>query len=204
MTGRIARQDGGEIEPETIHVHFLHPVAKAVHDHAADNGMIGVEGIPGTAEIGVPGAIVVEDVVGAVVDPAKAQRRAVMVAFGGVIEHHVENDLDSRPVQRLDHVAKFVHRTQGILTRAVRLVRRKERNRCIAPVIDRPCGAILSVELEDRQQFDGGDAELLKIRNLLDQTGVRAAVLSGTPELGCGREPAHVHLVNDGARGWPV
>ena len=32
-----------------------------------------------------------------------------MVTFRRVVEHDVENDLDSSPVQRLDHVAKFVH-----------------------------------------------------------------------------------------------
>jgi hypothetical protein len=31
-----------------------------------------------------------------------------VVAFGGVIEDHVEDDLDRRPVQRLHHVAKLV------------------------------------------------------------------------------------------------
>ena len=49
-----------------------------------------------------------------------------MVAFGGVVEDDVENDFDARAVQRLDHVAKFVDRTQRILPRAVRLVRCKE------------------------------------------------------------------------------
>jgi glycogen operon protein len=38
------------------------------------------------------------------------------------------------PVQRLHHVAEFVHRTERILTRAVRRVWCKERNRRIAPV----------------------------------------------------------------------
>ena len=48
------------------------------------------------------------------------------VAFGRVIEHHVENDLDAGAVQRLHHVAKFVDGAQRILTRAVRLMRCKE------------------------------------------------------------------------------
>ncbi len=46
---------------------------------------------------------------------AEAQRRPVLVAFGRVVEHDVENDLDPRPVQRLDHVAKFVHWAKRIL-----------------------------------------------------------------------------------------
>ena len=31
------------------------------------------------------------------------------------------------------------------------------------------------IELEDREQFDGGDAEMLKIRDLLDQARIRAS-----------------------------
>ena len=122
-------------------MHFLDPVTKAVHDHAADDRMIGVERVAGAAEIGVAGAVWLEDVVSAVVQSPETQRWAAMVAFRGVIEHHVENDFDARPVQRLDHVAKLVHRAQRILARAVRLVRRKERNRRVAPIIDSSRGA---------------------------------------------------------------
>ena len=133
--------------------------------------------------------------------PRKLSVGPRVVAFGGVVEHHVEDDLDARPVQRLDHVAKLVDRAERILARAVRLVRREERNRRIAPVVDEPGGAVLGVELEDRQQFDRGDAELLQIRNLLDQAGIRAARLLRDAGAGMAGEAAHVHLVDDGPRG---
>ena len=122
-----------------------------------------------------------------------------MVALRCVIEHHVENDLDSRPVQCFDHVAKLVDRPERILTRAVRLMRRKERNRCIAPVVDPSRRRILSVELKYREQFDRSDAELLKIRDLLDQTRIGPAFRFGDAGAGMRGKAAHVHLVNDGA-----
>src|SRR4030095_8973540 len=62
---------------------------------------------------------------------------------------------------------------------------------------------ILWVELEYRKQLYRRDAELLEIRYLLDQAGVRAAlrfVHAGTRVL---REAANVHLVDDGPRGRP-
>ena len=93
-----------------------------------------------------------------------------MVAFRGVVEHNVENDLDTGPVQRLDHVAKFVQWAERVLARAVRLVRRKERDRRVTPVIDQPGRSILRIELKHRHQFDGSHAELMQIRNFLDQT----------------------------------
>ena len=132
----IAIEDRRQVEAEAIHVHLFHPIAEAVHDHPADDGMIGVERVSRAAVIGVARAVLFENVVGAVVQTAEAERRPAVVAFGGVIEDHVENDLDARPVQRLHHVAKLVHRAERILTRAVALVRRKERDRRISPVVD--------------------------------------------------------------------
>ena len=107
-------------------MHLFDPIAEAVQDHPADNRMIRVERVSRTAVVGVARAILFENVVSDVVEAAKTQRRAVVIAFGSVIEHNVENHLDTRPVQRLDHVAKLVQWPERVLTRAIRLVRRKE------------------------------------------------------------------------------
>ena len=88
----------------------------------------------------------------------------------------------------------------GVAARAVGRVRREERDRLVAPVVDLPRRARLGVELEHRQQLDGGDAELLEIRDLLDQPGVSAAGLLPDPGARVAGEPADVHLVDDGAR----
>ena len=45
----------------------------------------------------------------------------------------------------------------------------------VAPVVDEPRRAGVGVERVDRQQFDGGDAEVLQVRDLLDEPGVGAA-----------------------------
>ena len=93
----VAAEDRRQIEPEAVYVHRLDPVAETVHDHPADDGMIGVERVSRAAVIGVARAILFEDVVGAVVQTAETQRRPAVVAFGGVIEDNVENDLDAAP-----------------------------------------------------------------------------------------------------------
>ena len=129
----IAREDRRQIEPKAVHVHLLDPVAETVDDHAADDGMVGVERVAAAAVVGIARAVLLEDVVRAVVQPAEAQRRPGVVAFRGVVEHDVENDLDAGAVQRLDHVAKFVHRAERVLARAVGLVRREERDRLHSP-----------------------------------------------------------------------
>ena len=140
--------------------------------------MVGVQGVAGAGVVGVARAVLLENVVSGVVQPAEAQRRAALVALGGVVEHDVEDHLDAGAMQRLHHVAELVHRAERIPARAVRLVRREERDRCVAPVVDLARRAILGIELEHRQQLDRGDPELLEIRDLLDQAGERAAGLT--------------------------
>ena len=132
--------------------------------------------------------------------PRKQSVGPRLVAFGRVIEHDVENDFDPGAMQRLDHVAKFVDRAERILPRAVGLVRREERDRRVAPVVDLSRRTVVGVELKHRQQFDGRDAELLQIGNLLDQAGVGAARLLGDAGTRMPSEAADVHLVDDRAR----
>src|SRR5208337_2865436 len=72
---------------------------KTVHDHAAHDGIIGVEDVPRTAEIGVAGKVLLENVVGGVINAAEAQRRAVFVVLGSVVEDDVENDLNAPTMQ---------------------------------------------------------------------------------------------------------
>ena len=112
----VQLQDRCEIEPEAIHVHHVDPVAQTVHDHPPHDGMIAVERVPGSAVVRVTRPIRLENVVGRVVQSAEAQRRARVIAFGGMVEHDVENDLEARSVQRLDHIAKLVDGTERIST----------------------------------------------------------------------------------------
>jgi hypothetical protein len=107
-------------------MHLLDPIPEAVYDHPADDGLIGVQRISGAAVIGIARTILIENVISAVVQATETQSWAVMVTFGGVVEHNVENHLYTCPVQRLNHVAELVQRTERVLARAVRLVRRKE------------------------------------------------------------------------------
>src|SRR5258708_37364857 len=147
----VGREDRRKIEAETIDMHLLNPIAEAIQNEAADCGVIGIEGVPTTAEVQVGRRrVLIENVVGAVIDAAKAQGRPVLTAFGSVIEDNVKNDLDACAVKGLNHVAELVDWAVNILTRAVGPVRREEGDRLISPVVDQSARAILSVELKDR------------------------------------------------------
>src|SRR4029077_20814256 len=81
----LARQGGGEIEAEPIHVHLDDPVAKTVHDELERVRVTDVETVPSAGDIKVEASILVlEPVVGGIVDPAKTQHGAEVVALAGV------------------------------------------------------------------------------------------------------------------------
>src|SRR5678815_2503689 len=107
-------------------MHLFYPIAKAVHYHPPDDRMIGVEGVSSAAVIGVTRAILFKNVIGTVVQAAKTQGWPVLIAFGCVVEDNVENDFDTRPVQRLDHIPELVERPKWILPRAVSLKQHKK------------------------------------------------------------------------------
>src|SRR5262245_38117789 len=110
--------------------------------------MISVKGVAGAAIVRIPRAVMFEDVVGAVVQSTEAERRAVVITFRTVVKDDIKNDLASRPMQRLHHIAKLIHRGEPTPTRAVGLVGRKEGHRRVTPIVDQSGWAILRVELE--------------------------------------------------------
>src|SRR5215472_16102113 len=182
-------------------MHLFDPITQAVHDHPADDRMIGVERVACSAVIGVARLVLLQDVVRAVIDSAKTAGRAAVAAFCGVIEYDVEDDLDSSAVERLNHVAKLVDGFAAILSRAVRLMRSKERDRRVTPVVDQTLGTILRIKLEYRKEFDGGNAKVLKIRNLFDEPAISSAYLRRNTRIGMSSKSLYVHFIDDGLRG---
>ena len=196
----VAREDRGEVEAKAVHVHAFDPVAQAVDDEPAHDRLIPVERVAGAAVIGVARRVVLQDVVRRVLEPPVAQRRAQVIALGRMVERHVEDDLDPGAMQRLHHVAELVERAEGSRARAVGRVGREKGERRVAPVVREPRRRILRVELEHGQELHRGDAQVLKIGDLVDQPPVSPARLRGQPGARVAREAAHVQLVDDGVK----
>ena len=111
----LARQRGGEVEAEAVDVHLGHPVAQRVHHHLQHARVADVDGVAAAAEVLVAAAVIVDEAVPAgVVEAAEADRRAVLVALGGVVEHHVQHHLDAVAVQGVHHLAEFLAHGSGV------------------------------------------------------------------------------------------
>ena len=93
----------GEVEAEPVDVHLLAPVAQASMTSRRPVGRSRVERVAAAGDVDVAPPVVVEAVVGRVVEPAEAERRPVGAALGGVVEDDVEDHLEARRVQRLHH-----------------------------------------------------------------------------------------------------
>ena len=184
-------------------MHLGDPVAQAVLNETADGRLVGVQRVAATGVVGVPGAIRVEDVIEVVGQAAIAGCRAVRAALGRVVVDHVEDHLDAGAMKGLDHVAELVEHGQRRLAGAVGVMRREERDRLIAPVVHPAAWRVLRIELEDRQQLDGRDAQILQIGNLVDEPGVRASLPRRDTRARVPGEAAHVQLVDDRFRERP-
>ena len=71
-------------------MHFFDPVTETVHDHSTNHGMIGVERVSGAAVVCVARAIRFKEVIGLVLDAAKAQRRPGFIALRRMVEDDVQ------------------------------------------------------------------------------------------------------------------
>jgi hypothetical protein len=132
---RVAGQDRGEVEAETIHVHLADPVAETVEDQSPAYGFIGVQRVAAPAVVGVGRPVLPQEVVCVVRQSPEAQRRTGIVALRGMVVHDVQEDLDSGPVQRLDHIPEIVERPQRIVAGTVAVMGGEKRKGGVPPVI---------------------------------------------------------------------
>ena len=188
----LAGERGREVEPEAVHAHLGDPVAQRVHDHPQRHGVPDVERVAAAGGVDVAAGRV-EVVVGAVVQAAVAQHRAVGARLGGVVEHDVEHHVEPGVVQRGHHrpeLRDLAARLPRPHRRRVARVRREEADRVVAPVVGEaaPDEEGLGHALVHRQQLDGGHAEV--------DAGAR-------PPPGWA-SPAYVPRSSGGMSGWRI
>ena len=104
--------------------------------------------VPGVERVAAAGGVDVaagiagfEPVVRGVVQAAEAEGGAHVVGLGGVVEDDVEDHLDARRVQGVDHgleLGDLAAGPPGPHRRGIPVVRREVADGVVAPVVDRP------------------------------------------------------------------
>ncbi len=87
-----------------------------------------------------------------------------MIAFGGVVVYDVENYLDTRLMQGVDHATELFVLLAGLAPAGIGVVRGEEVQGHVAPVV-----VVLRVPLVDGHEFHDGDAEVLEVGDLLHE-----------------------------------
>ena len=90
-----------------------------------------------------------------------------------MVEDHVQNHFDSVLLQKLDHLLQLPALTVVLCRGGIAGIRGKKGHRVVAPVFVQPFSLIRMavcdlVKFKDRQQLHCRDAQLLQIRNLLN------------------------------------
>ena len=203
----LAGQGGRQVEAETVDVHLGHPVPQAVHDQLQGVRVAGVERVAGARVVHIElGGVIHQPVIGGVVDATHRERRAELVALGGVVVDDIQDHLDAGRVQRLHHPLELLHLLPEGSGGRVRGVRREERDRVVAPIVAEALllqGVVVD-ELVHGHQLDRGHADLLQVS---DDGGMGDAAVGSALLLGdigmqlC--QALHVRFVDDrlGERG---
>ncbi len=193
---QLTRERGGEIEAEAVDVHLRDPIPQAVHDQLQHARVHHVQRIAAARVVRVITAVLPQPVVGGVVDAAKAQRRAELIAFRGVVVDDVEQHFDTCGMQPAYHRLELA----DVAVNAVARLGREEPDRVVAPVVSLSALDEVPIlnERMDRHQLDRGDTEALQVldRRLARKPRVRAAQRLRNLRMGlC--EAFHVQLVDD-------
>ncbi|MOA18712.1 hypothetical protein D3C78_1390490 [compost metagenome] len=115
--------------------------------------MAQVQGVAGAGIVDVIAFVIGhQPVVRGIVDTAHGQRRATLVALGGVVVDHIEDHFEAGVVQVRDHFLELGDLAAGQVAR----VRGEEGDAVVAPVIVQAFVQQVLVidESVDRQQFD--------------------------------------------------
>ena len=98
-----------QVEPEPFDVHLGQPVAHRVHHELQRDRVTGIQRVAAAGRIVIAARVAGrQPVIRRVVDATETQRGPVRPRLGGVVEHHVKQDFEASPVQRVDHRFELV------------------------------------------------------------------------------------------------
>ena len=184
----VAAERDGQVEPESVDADLADPVAQRVEGHPDDGGAPEVERVPAARGVHEDRRVLlIRHVVGRLVESAPGDRGAVEAPLARVVVHDVEDDLQPRLVQGLNHGLHLVDHGEraGFLRRARRIarLRREVRQGVVPPVVRQ---ALVHQEglghlRVNGQELDGGHPQGRQVagHRRVTEPRVRAAQLGG-------------------------
>src|ERR1039458_3275559 len=158
--------------------------------------MVCLESVTSAGIVRICCLIPTQNVIKAVFQSPEAKGRASLVPSPGEVESTVEDYLNASAMQLFHHGSKFIQTDQWIVAGAVTQMRSKEGYWPIAPIICQSGGSVLRIELKHWQQFYRCDAQLLKIRDLFDESEIGTSIGRGNAGTRVARKSGHMHLID--------
>ena len=194
-----AGKGGGEVETEAVHPAVKRPNAQGVHGEAQDGGMVEPQDVAAAGVIDISGGVGgIEPVESRVVEAAQRDGRAVGVALAAVVQHHVDQDLESGVLQGGDAFAHFAP-----AARREPRVGRAKGDRIIAPVIGQARRAQMALIHPGGagRQLQGGHAKLSQVgqSRRMGEAGEGSAQILRQVVEHAGKT-AHMQFLDDGFR----
>ncbi|CAB4698420.1 unannotated protein [freshwater metagenome] len=127
-----------------------------------------VEGVTRTRVIHVLASVLlVQAVVGTVVEPLETEQRSAPATLGRVVINHVQDHFNSGFVQGLDHDLELLHLLPRLATHGVLIMRRKETNRVVTPVVAKAHlhEPTIMNELMNRHQLNRRHTQVVEVFN---------------------------------------
>ena len=174
-------QNAGQVEAEAVDAVAHRPVPQAFQDQLPHNGIIAVQSVAAPAEIVIM-PLGSQHIVHFVVKALEAECGASLVALRRMIEHHIQNNLNTVVVERLDQQLQL--RALGIVLVVCNIagIGGEKSHRIVSPVVQEPSvpripGVHGLVKLKYGHQLHRVDAKLLQIRNFLHKPCESSPVL---------------------------
>ncbi len=160
--------------------------------------MIAVQRVPAAAEIVII-PVRRQDIIDVIVDAFERETGAVVIPLRRVVEHHIQDDLDSVLLQFIDQLLQLVPLVIVLHYGGIARVGGKEADRVVSPVVvelfpvHHP-GVLHLIKLKDGHQLHRVDPQVLQIGNLLAQALI--GPLGRHPGGLVLGEPSHMHLID--------
>ena len=174
---------------------LIHPEAQTLARQFHYPRVAEIERIPAPGPVVII-AIFPYPIIATVVDSAQGDGGTFKIDFRAMVEHDIQNHLDTGGVQRLNRIAKLIQGARRVA--GIARIQREPGQRVVAPVVAQPhpLQSRLAGELRHRQQFKGADAQRFEVsdHHRVAQRLIRSA--DGFRQLRIKQgEPFHVRFI---------
>ena len=176
-----------------------HPVSETVKDHPLNDRVVAVKGIAASGKIKIM-PVRSQHVIDIIIDPLEGKSRSVFISFRGMIEYHIQQNINVIFVAGLDQLPEFGSFTVIFYRRCIAGIRCKKGYRIISPVIHQLSSVKVPVvesfiKFKDGHEFESIHAKFLKIRDLFHDPGKCTAFFPGSRGRILGKAP-DMHLID--------